>query len=390
MNKNNKFGSLAILSIFFLMPGGLIINPALQDLAQKFPQIPYTIVLMLSTLPSLTVVPSTLISGAIAGKKVKYKTILMIASTLFVVGGALPFFMSNFYVILITRAFFGIGVGLATPLGNALVIGLFDGKERVKMMGLGTLVLNLGSSIFFFLGGYVCAINVNYTWFVHLVGLIPMLLIMKYLPEVEIVDEETKGEIKLPVGVYGIAGVYGLIFLLVNAMILNMSTILISENIGTAAAAGTILSMYTVGGIIGGALFAGVYKITGKFTIPIALLFLGVSFTIVNYSQSIIMMTIGCTLLGVALFIIWPAVIIEVGHISPLNASAMGSAIILAVTNFCGFLSSFYIGLVNQITGDSSARLPIFVGMVTIFFITIVWGMIKVRSNTEVSRAENL
>jgi len=79
MKTSQSKTSLALMSIFFVIPGALIVNPAIQTIADAYPTIPYTMVLMLSTIPLLIVVPMSLISGAVAGNKVKYKHLLVVA-----------------------------------------------------------------------------------------------------------------------------------------------------------------------------------------------------------------------------------------------------------------------------------------------------------------------
>ena len=43
-------------------------------------------------------------------------------------------------------------------------------------------------------------------------------------------------------------------------LLVNMSTIIITDNLGDAASAGVVLSMFTVGGMIAGAIFGKVYQ----------------------------------------------------------------------------------------------------------------------------------
>ena len=124
------------MAIFFILPGALIMNPALQNIAEVYPQIPFTMILLLSTITLLIVVPTSLIAGAIAGNRVTYRKLLFIAIILYVAGGIMPYFINNFYWVLGSRILFGIGVGLATPLPNGLVMRLFEGQRRADMTGM--------------------------------------------------------------------------------------------------------------------------------------------------------------------------------------------------------------------------------------------------------------
>lgn len=64
--------------------------------------------------------------------------------------------------------------------------------------------------------------------------------------------------------VFLISIAWGLIFMVYNPMGLNMSSILVSEGIGNETLAGTIGSLYTVGGMVAGVIFGKLYHHLGK------------------------------------------------------------------------------------------------------------------------------
>jgi hypothetical protein len=45
-------------------------------------------------------------------------------------------------MILVSRAFFGIGAGLCGPLGGALILKFFEGQQRANMLGISNVVTN--------------------------------------------------------------------------------------------------------------------------------------------------------------------------------------------------------------------------------------------------------
>ena len=148
--KNKTFLKIAVLSVFFVQMGIGTITPALASIAAAFPAIPFTTLLLVSTGAVLISVPATLISGRLAGNVIKYKTLLIIGMVLFIFGGIAPYFMTDFFAILAVRAIFGIGLGIVTPLGAALIIAFFDGEVRAQMMGFGNVAANVGGILFQF------------------------------------------------------------------------------------------------------------------------------------------------------------------------------------------------------------------------------------------------
>ena len=382
MQSSQAKTSLALMAIFFVIPGALIVNPAIQTIADAYPTIPYTMVLLLSTIPLLVVVPMSLISGALAGNKVKYKHLLFVSMVFYVIGGSLPFVFRDFYAVLAARVIYGIGVGILTPLANGIIIQLFEGQKRANMMGMGSIVINVASTIFMLLSGLISAIDLNFMWLIHLIGIIPLVIMMLYLPEPEKVEPQQHAKVKMPVSVYFISLATIFIYMNLNTMLLNMSTILTTENIGNAATAGTVLSMYTVGGILGGTLFGKYFQFFGKMTNPSALVVMGIGLGIISFAVTVPMMIVGCAVAGIGFFILFPALLMDAGQRVSLTASAMVSAMIFSSINFGGFLASVYIGFLSQLFSSTSPRLSIAVSMAVMFIAAAIWGLITVFSNS--------
>lgn len=374
--------SLSLMAIFFVIPGALIVNPAIQTIADAYPTIPHTLILLLSTIPLLIVVPMSLISGALAGNKVKYKHLLFVAMVFYVIGGSLPFVFRAFYAVLGARVIYGIGVGILTPLANGIIIQLYAGQKRANMMGMGSIVINVASTIFMLLSGLISAIDLNFMWLIHLIGIIPLVIMMLYLPEPEKVEPQQHAKVKMPVSVYFISLATIFIYMNLNTMLLNMSTILTTENIGNAATAGTVLSMYTVGGILGGTLFGKYFQFFGKMTNPSALVVMGIGLGIIYFAVTVPMMIVGCAVAGIGFFILFPALLMDAGQRVSLTASAMVSAMIFSSINFGGFLASVYIGFLSQLFSSTSPRLSIAVSMAVMFIAAAIWGLITVFSNS--------
>ncbi|MCA9919574.1 MAG: MFS transporter [Anaerolineales bacterium] len=374
--------SLSLMAIFFVIPGALIVNPAIQTIADAYPTIPHTLILLLSTIPLLIVVPMSLISGALAGNKVKYKHLLFVAMVFYVIGGSLPFVFRAFYAVLGARVIYGIGVGILTPLANGIIIQLYAGQKRANMMGMGSIVINVASTIFMLLSGLISAIDLNFMWLIHLIGIIPLVIMMLYLPEPEKVEPQQHAKVKMPVSVYFISLATIFIYMNLNTMLLNMSTILTTENIGNAATAGTVLSMYTVGGILGGTLFGKYFQFFGKMTNPSALVVMGIGLGIISFAVTVPMMIVGCAVAGIGFFILFPALLMDAGQRVSLTASAMVSAMIFSSINFGGFLASLYIGFLSQLFSSSSPRLPIAVSMAVMFIAAVIWRVITVFSTS--------
>lgn len=374
---------LGTLSIFMVINCSFVINPMLASLAEFYGEqgISYSQVLMLSTIVSLVNIPFSLISGAIAGKKVKFKTLAIISMIFALVGGIGPYFVRNYYAVLFFRALIGVAVGFSMPTSNALVARLFKGDQAATMQGIGTTVNNLAGVAYQFFGGLICDYNMHLAWFVHAILIIPLVLAILFLkePEEEAANDTASAEVKstggMPISVILISLAWGVIFMVYYPMLLNMSTILIEEGIGTAAVAGTIQSLYTVGGMVAGVAFGVLYKNVGKVVLPIAIISQVAGLALGFWGTSTILLMIGSFLTGFAIFTIWPAAMMIFSSILPADKMSMASGIFSACLGVGGFLSAYYVGIIASVTGNTSPRFPIFVGMIITAIIGGIWSV---------------
>jgi len=384
MSKNKTIVSFAVMSVFFIAMGIGTITPAIQNIAEAFPDIAFSTILLVSTLPSLTIIPATLFAGAVAGNKMKYRTLLLIGILLFVVAGVAPAFLGNFTAILISRAVFGIGLGIISPLGNALILGLFEGQARANMLGLSGVVMNIGGIAFQMLGAILCAINWRYAFYAHALGALSLIVVFFLLPEPEKVEQPAGGasapKAKMPGSVYLISLLFGLAMMLNYPMMVNMSTIIITGNLGNAASAGAVLSMFTVGGMVAGVLFGKVYQKATRFTIPIGLGIIAIGMGLVNFANNLAIITAGATTVGFGFSLVMPAVMMMLGMIVPPQAFAIATAILMAVMNGFAFLSTYYVAIIGSVIGRQPIREPIFIAMLVYAAATVVYTLMNLKA----------
>lgn len=375
--KINKRGSFALLSLMFVFMGMSVVTPALQNIAEAFPKISFTNILLVNTLPVLPMIPVSIIAGILAGSRIKYKTLVMVGLSIYVIAGMIPVFMNDFVAVLASRAFFGVGLGIISPLGNALILNIYGGQKRATMLGIGGAVTSVGGIVLQLLGSILCSINWHYTFVAYALGIIALIIVFLFLPEPVKSNQQRGGKISIPGLVYIVCILYGVVVLLIYPVLLNMSTIIIAGNLGAVTLVGFVLSMFTVGGTIAGAIFGKVFRLAGKFTLSIGLMLFVFSLGIIYYGDRLILLTIGTTLMGVALGFTTPSITKSVGEaVSPAShAAAMG--IFVAVMNIGLFLTSYYMAGLTSLFGNTSPKFPIFVSMIVFAVSTLIIVMIN-------------
>lgn len=356
--KPNKLSVFSVMSIFFIAMGIGTITPAIANIAAAFPEVPFTTILLVSTLPSLLVIPATLITGALLGKQLKYKTASLLGLALFCLGGMMPVVLnSSFTLVLVSRAIFGISLGIISPIGNAILMGMYEGQARANMLGIGGFVMNLGGIVLQFLGGALSGISWELAFLGHCPAIISFILVLLFLKEPEAPEapegmpQSTVKEKVSPM-VYIISIGFGLSMMLSYPMLVNFSSMMEIKEVGGATQAALALSMYTVGGAISGTLFGKAYQMLNRFIIPVAFFGGAAGIAIVVYGTSALMMTVGTFVTGLFFMLSMPAVMMLIGMYTPPSTNAMAISIMMAIMNVFAFISTYYISLVGSITGD--------------------------------------
>ncbi len=118
-----------------------------------------------------------------------------------------------------------------------------------------------------------------------------------------------------------------------------------------------MLSLFTVGGMLGGAAYGALYKILKKYIIAFGLLMGAIGYALVVFSGNIILVSIGSAIAGASLSIVLPAAYMIGGMISSPQEVALTTSFLLAAVNVFVFVSNYFIAFVGAVTGDM-LRMP--------------------------------
>ncbi len=360
-------GIVAIMAIFFLVLSTAGVTPAINAFIAAFPNIPITTIILVSTLPSLLIVPSSIFAGSIVGKSVKYKTLAIIGILLIFVGGVAPSFMSDWSMILIMRAIFGIGVGFISPLANGILFAMFEGQQQAKLLGLGTIMMNSVGPIFLQLTtGYFTDMSWKYAFYPYAIAIVSLILVLLFLPEPEkvvIPSGAEKTKVKLQGILWVIIILFGIFFMQLYPLFLGISTLMAIRNWGGAGISAILLTFFTASGIIGGTIFVPILKACKRFLVPIATLMMAVGYALVIYGTNIILVGAGMILLGTGWGLLLPTAFAIIGTRATPQSTALASSLAVASLSLFGFLSTYFIALVAKSTGDAIVA-PMITGMI--------------------------
>lgn len=121
---------------------GLAVSPIIGQLDTIFTNVSTTEIQMLTSLPSVLIIPSILLSGqlAITGNKL---LILITGLMIYMISSVLCFFAESIRSLLYISLLLGVGAGIVIPLSTSLINDFFTGKYRIRQFGISSFITNL-------------------------------------------------------------------------------------------------------------------------------------------------------------------------------------------------------------------------------------------------------
>ena len=384
---------------------GASINPALASIAAAFPEMPYSQILWLYTLPKIVIVPITLASGFVVGGKVSFRAAAITGFALIALGGMAPFFLDDFWAILGFRFVMGVGLGIQAPIGPALVMRLFDRKEqRAFVLGAGHGVINAYGVATNLLVGVLCAIEWRLAFLAY--GTVAVLLVLAaaFLKNPEkgavqgawaALDEGRAGRRaaassdananmgekgagagedeatlagwracwrmmrRLDRRVFTLCLVYLATLCVWGVAGLNLSAIIQANGFGNAAVAGTVLSLINLSGMASGFAFGFISRACGRYTLALGYAVMACGLGVYALAPNLAVLCVGVFVAGAANTILITGFENEVGSRCGADLVSLGMALCMVVSQLSGFLSGFYISFVMDVLGFSSFSAPV-------------------------------
>ena len=154
---------------------GLAVSPILGKLSAIFPHSTELDIQMLSSLPSLLIIPFIILSGKLT-EKINNILLLQVGLVIFSLSGILYLLSTKMWQLIAVSALLGIGSGLIVPLSTGLISRFFTGAYRTKQFGLSSAITNVTLVLATILTGYLAEVNWHLPFVVYLFPLISIVL----------------------------------------------------------------------------------------------------------------------------------------------------------------------------------------------------------------------
>lgn len=374
--KNKYLLSVSVLSVFAFGNCMGAIDGALSKIADAL-RVDHAIALYAGSIPALTSMFSSLLLGAIAGRKLPYKLTAAVCAGLMIVTGVLPFLADSFGEVLVARCFFGLGLGGMMSLQNPITARLIPEEKRAAVLGVGTCTAFTFQCILQFAGGVLADIRWNYVFFTHLILIVPFVILLLLLPrmDLEVYEARKEKKEKLTAPAVWMCIVMGIVTLNLAPLLFG-SAFYVAAITDSATVAAVIAMLFSVGCMLGGLLYSKMYRLLGRNSFTVFLLIGAAGLVVSASARTIPLLGAGFFIGGICFASMQAGIMMLLSLICAPERLGFASALMMVLFNLGGFLCSSWETLIGKITGDALYA-PLFTGAV---IFVILAAVLAVRS----------
>lgn len=330
------------------------IAPSLKAIATHFSENPDAEFLskLLVTLPALMIAIGAPFTGWIIDR-IGRKKLMIIGLLIYGIAGGIAAVLNSLMLILVSRAFLGLGVAAIMTTSTTLIGDYFTGNERTGFMGKQGAFMALGGVVYILLGGFLSDISWRYPFLIYLASFIalPATIFYFYEPESQTAEKHTdqnmlseKNYDKLTVRVIYITGFLGMaLFYFVPVQLdFYLKQMMHASNTLTSVA----ISVSTMTGAMVSLSYQKLKKLVPRFQTLFALVFtfMSAGYLILFVASVYYHVIIGMFFTGLGMGIMMPNLNLWLVSIAP---ESMRGRLISGVTTAV-FLGQFISPIVSQ------------------------------------------
>ena len=347
---------------------GLAVSPILGELSTIFPHATELDIQMLTSLPSLLIIPFVLLAGKLAEKR-DFIRLLRVGLWLFAASGVLYLFSSRMWQLMAVSALLGIGAGL---------------------FGYSSAITNMTLVVATAVTGYLAEVHWRLPFVVYLLPLISLVL-SAYLKKntVSVTVKQASAVIpsmqSAPVisGKYGIhirhliqlMLFYGVVTYVVLAVTFNLPFLMEAHHFSSGNS-GLMISLFFLAIMAPGFMLDNIVKLLGNKTKLYSLLAVAVGLLLIWISPTEWLIVPGCILVGLGYGIIQPLIYDKTVDTAIPQKTTLALAFVMVMNYLAILLSPFITDFFQWIFHTGSQEFP-FIFNLCITILTMYWAYAK-------------
>ena len=369
------FALLAIWSVSAVtsLPG-LAVSPILEDLSRIFPSASQLEVQMLTSLPSLLIIPFVLLSGWLSTRGESLK-LLAVGLAIFFVSGIVCIFAKDIRLLIVAGCVMGIGAGIAVPYSTGLVVRYFTGDSRVRQLGISSAVNNLSLVVATAVVGWIATRDWHLAFTVYLLPVVSLLLLLalrsaKPAPEPKESDQLRQSKINW-MRLTGLSVLYFIITFTTLVITFYLSFLLEKYRFPQEFSS-VMISLFFLAIMLPGLALNAIIRRVRSMSIFVSLLLIVVGLLLVGTIPDIPLMTLGVILTGIGYGVLQPIIYDKTAIIAPPDNATKALSVVMTVNYVAVVVCPFVVDFVAKIMGQNRSTFPFVASAVCVAMVALL------------------
>ena len=285
---------ISLLSASLLIVSGGAIAGNIPEISQTYPEVSLVFIEMLVTIPSLFVILTVLLSPKLAGK-IGYKTSLLVGIGLVLLMGILPVFLRSFQLLLLSRIFFGVGIGLINPLLYSFASQLYRGRELATVIGFQSAFEGIGGMLATLTVGQLMIFGWRTSLLVYGMALPIFVLFLLFVPEImppvlathKLVPEKGKIPRSSETNFTQLVGLLLILVIIYMSLSFKIGSFLQTANLGAGTQASNFLALIGAGAMVAGFFFGKLFTWLGQRIVSLSIAGMAAMLILLAFSNTL-------------------------------------------------------------------------------------------------------
>ena len=376
---------IALLSLSLILTSAYSVSIVLPSLLQHFSEYTTAQVEILISAPSFAITVMIVLNAWLS-RYMKDRPMIVGGLLLLSVSGMVPVFVQEYPVVLASRIFLGIGIGLINAKAISIFSEYYEGREKAALLGYRGSAEVLGSAVMTLVAGKLVLIRWNLAFWVYALGFVIVLLYLVWVPgsmepgqsagaEKESLEAEADGKREcwkkevLPIAYAVFAG---FVICIYCSNSLRVPMLILEKKLGTESEASIILTLMMLMGIAAGVYF-GKLTMWWKEKLPgVGCLMLGAGMLLTAYAGNLPLIRIGISIVGFFYTVLVTYSFHQISEQIPQSSINTATSIVLVGCNLGAACSPFVLKWMGRFSEGVSVPFVGYAGMMGVLGIVLI------------------
>lgn len=339
---------------------GLAVSPILGDLNGIFPKATDLEIQMLTSLPSLLIIPFVLLSGKLSEGPGKLRT-LTVGLVLFFLSGAACLFARSMTGLIVISCLLGVGAGMVIPFSTGIVVDYFTGDHRIRQLGYSSSINNLTLVLATIVTGYLADVEWHLPFLVYTLPGISLALSLFLRRQPAAAEPEQSAQLRhKSIDRRKLAELMGLYFFITyTVLVVTFYTAFLVDDYKIASSfSGVLISLFFLAIMLPGLFIGRIIRRLRRNLNFVSLLLICAGLLCCGIFRDRTMLAAGCLLAGLGYGAMQPIIYDKAATIAPPRSATLALSFVMSVNYLAVMVCPFLVDLFRHMTGTHSDRFP--------------------------------